>query len=148
MKKIFLILPFLLIGTAHAASMCVPNMKSATTYTHMTAEENSRGIFVNGTSCSGDFCQNTAFKGEGACSIAPMLPANNFGTTGPYCYCRITHIRAPNGYLASYNGAWVFLGKVASAFDAPSCRYGCAYFCMTNSKILRNAMYISLIESE
>ncbi len=134
MKQIFSILPLLLIGTVHAASMCVPTVASnqSTSYIRSAEEDNNRGYFAVGTGCvSGtNSCRNTLARGESHCSAASILPADNFETNGMYCYCRLTHIRAPNGYLAARSGNWVYRSRFTGTLsNAYYCYTGCARLC-------------------
>ncbi len=130
MKKIFLILPLLIIGTANAASMCVPKVAESQSYSYLPSieETNNRGYFAMGTSCvSGTtMCRDTLIRGESHCSAASILPADNFETYGKYCYCRLTHARAPNGYLANRSGGWVF--RSAYSWEGRCTEY-CAVNC-------------------
>ncbi len=133
MKKIFLILPFLLIGAVHAASMCVPGTASDQSYSAIPSkqESNNRGYFAVGTSCvSGTtMCKSTLVRGESHCSTVAILPSSKFETCANYCWCRLTHIRAPNGYLAPWDGDWVFSQIYTyggNNYCASYCASGCA----------------------
>ncbi len=142
MKKIFLILPLLIIGTANAASMCVPEVygKSSSSIA-TTSEDNNRGYFAVGTSCvSGTtICKDTLARGEAHCSAATFLPSDNFETSGRYCFCRLTHVRAPNGYLANRSGGWVFLGEDVTTYCENSCASRCVSRIMSYSPFRRAA---------
>ncbi len=152
MKKIFLILPFLLIGTAHAASMCVPTIASNQSVSYIASVDgnNNRGYFAVGTSCvSGTtMCKSTLVRGEGHCSVASILPSDRLETNGPYCYCRLTHVRAPNGYVAIREGGWVFYKTYSGSSE---CVWGCTQHCAADfrSKMeFRRTLLSAAIESE
>lgn len=132
---------------AFCASMCVPNIKSAS-YAYVKSEQGNknRGSFIIGTYCSGQQCQKKAVLGESHCSTSGVYPASKWESNGAYCWCRFTHVRAPNGYLAPFSGAWVLLYYIV---DGPSaCATDCAADCAYEAKTcpgFRRALFASLI---
>lgn len=131
---------------AFCASMCVPDIKSASyVYVNSGQVNNNRGSFIIGTLCSGRQCQKKAVLGESHCSASAVYPASNWETNGKYCWCRFTHVRAPNGYLAPFSGAWVFRYYYSSPviWCATNCAHDCAYRARTHPGF-RRALFASL----
>ncbi len=120
MKKVIVVFAFLVVGApAWGVSMCMlPG--SGTTYNQPSANENNnRGYWIVG---------NSVF-GESHCSAVGLITADtiaNFETMGKYCWCRVTQMAAPNGYVARRSGAWVLQPNSNSA---PLCTASCASFC-------------------
>ncbi len=48
-----------------------------------------------------------------------------------YCYCRMTHLVGPNGFMAPFNGSWMFLSKLYHT----NCAFQCAFYGGANTHI-------------
>ncbi len=153
MKKILFIFPLLLItGTAHAISMCVPSIKASQDFSNIPSadEDGNRGYFAMGTNCTSGtvVCKKTLLRGEAHCSASTIVPSDNFETKGMYCYCRLTDVMAPNGYLAPHAGGWVLhdsTGTVSSCIT--TCSSLCGKYARSNLGF-RKALFITPMLSE
>ncbi len=143
MKKIFLILPFVAINAASAVSMCVPKVAgySASAVAAGSAVGN-RGQFVFGTNCiSGTgVCKMTLIRGETHCSAFGDISASNWENFGQYCWVRFTHVRTPNGYLATQVGGWIRLLYDSYNACASSCASN-AVNAIVNNSVLRRTLF-------
>ncbi len=128
------VLFLIIIGAANATSMCVPKSTLTPVYSRLQAQENgNRGQWVNGGSCVADAATNTVvcsvvptIRGEAHCGASGGYPADNWEQGGYFCWCRLTHIKSTNGYMAPRNGGWVLFSDDRTVAQ---CSYNCAYYC-------------------
>ncbi len=143
MKKI--ILCVLLCAITHptfAASMCMPYIRGGGVISDTSAIDgqitNNRGYFVAGSNCiTGTMmCKHIYIRGEAHCSTSPVYPADNWEEYGNYCFCRITGVRALNGYLAPFPGTWVWNWQYTYGGDycAKNCAGTCTNLAMGNGR--------------
>ncbi len=124
------------VGTAYGSSMCLNDVSSTSTYQASANEDNNRGSWTNGDTVSG----------ESHCSKLSILTAENadqFETNGQYCWCRVTYVAAPNGYMARRSGAWVFRNFNGSTNN---CAAYCASYCASDFRSsvgFRRALFAS-----
>ncbi len=135
-------------GPALGASMCAPDIKSAS-YSYIPSGEqvaNNRGYFAIGKNCvaSTQLCKDTQVLGISHCSASGIHPASDWEENGGYCWCKFTHVRAPNGYLAPRSGAWVLYPSNSSSYCAASCANLCASYARAYPGF-RRALFASLI---
>ncbi len=114
MRKLIAFLSILSAPTiAPAASICISPAGSAFSFTQTGNTNGNRGYWYNSIS-----------RGEAHCSkvpiISPDTTMDEFETYGNYCWCRVTQVAAPNGYLGDFDGAWVFRSNVSCASDCAS----------------------------
>ncbi len=102
---------------ANGASMCIHPGSGTSTNQASGNADNNLGYWNRGG----------RLMGEAHCSavgmIGPDTTEEQFQKGGNNCYCRITQVAAPNGYMANRTGGWVLY------YDSSGCATNCANHC-------------------
>ncbi len=114
-------------NTVFGAGICLPELPRNASYARTITGngDNNRGYWGIGTNCRvpvGDdpsgrpvICENPIMYGESHCSKYGTYTDAGWDQYGPYCWCRMTHLRTTqrdaNGkyVVAPQNGAWVYV---------------------------------------
>ncbi len=122
MKRLVLTLMIIAIPyVAHPASMCMLPGGGATSAVNAPTGVGNRGFWTVGDKVFGEtHCSTIGIITSGTIS--------NFENDGTRVWCRITHVVAPNGFMARHNGPWV----LANANHGSGCHSNDASVCASN----------------
>ncbi len=120
MRLLFL-LALIISSNAHAIEMCVPTTSRGGA---VTAGTTGTDVGNRATWTLGNWA-----AGEAHCSAEPFITADNkaaWEKHGINCYCRLTQLASPNGYIAPFDGAWARNDYFQSCGARNACASACA----------------------